>query len=337
MDDFKPEEELKPDASDRPAVRNRKPTSLNKLPLSKQHMMITVGILVLLVLVLAIGSALTSSSSEKGAKTSASARDEGKSIDLGNQSSSENVSASGVMDNAAMSNTANYRAPNPNSSTLMPDIAHSNMPATIQSVPGDDISLPVSKATLDRNASLAGSSNQSASVQGASASAVVSPARPTTSTTAHRHEQAHAVKKVPMHHASIPVKTEPAPTAAGTPTHHRNAERASPHNAGRNPTKPVGSSQPVILSQSVTGHGYTLQLSAASRADTLQSWARQQKLSGYQVVKTTRNGQPWYVLVQGNYATPAAAKQAISTLPEAAQAKSPWVKPMNQLKKEADQ
>jgi len=53
------------------------------------------------------------------------------------------------------------------------------------------------------------------------------------------------------------------------------------------------------------------------------------------VYKTTRNGQPWYVLVSGAYATPAEAKRAVAALPAEVRAVNPWVKPLSQVKKES--
>lgn len=58
MDEFKPEDELKPDTSDRRPVRSRKTSSAPKVAISRQHMMMGIGILVLLLLVIGIGSAL---------------------------------------------------------------------------------------------------------------------------------------------------------------------------------------------------------------------------------------------------------------------------------------
>lgn len=58
MDEFKPEDELKPDASDRRPSRPRKSSPAAKIPVSRQRIMMGVGILVLLLLVLGIGSAL---------------------------------------------------------------------------------------------------------------------------------------------------------------------------------------------------------------------------------------------------------------------------------------
>ena len=50
----------------------------------------------------------------------------------------------------------------------------------------------------------------------------------------------------------------------------------------------------------------------------------------YVVYQTTRNGQPWYVLVSGIYASKDEAKRAVSTLPADA-GENPWAKPIHQV------
>ena len=67
MDEFKPEDELKPDASDRRPSRPRKSSTAAKTPVSRQRIMMGVGILVLLLLVLGIGSALNGPDEKKPA------------------------------------------------------------------------------------------------------------------------------------------------------------------------------------------------------------------------------------------------------------------------------
>lgn len=79
---------------------------------------------------------------------------------------------------------------------------------------------------------------------------------------------------------------------------------------------------------------YTLQLSSASRSDTLDAFAKQHKLSNYKVYKTIRNGQTWYVLIHGNYRSVNDAKSAIATLPVEIQAKKPWVRNMKQVQQD---
>ena len=79
-----------------------------------------------------------------------------------------------------------------------------------------------------------------------------------------------------------------------------------------------------------SGH-YTLQLSSSSNYNNLNSWAKKEKLEKYVVYETTRNGQPWYVLVSGIYASKDEAKRAVATLPADVQAKNPWAKPLHQV------
>lgn len=92
MDEFKPEDELKPDASDRRPSRPRKSSPAAKIPVSRQRIMMGVGILVLLLLVLGIGSALNGPDEKKPAtagNTPAAGGGSGseKNIDLAGSSS----------------------------------------------------------------------------------------------------------------------------------------------------------------------------------------------------------------------------------------------------------
>ncbi|HDZ9722661.1 TPA: cell division protein DamX [Klebsiella pneumoniae] len=79
-----------------------------------------------------------------------------------------------------------------------------------------------------------------------------------------------------------------------------------------------------------SGH-YTLQLSSSSNYDNLNNWAKKEKLDKYVVYETSRNGQPWYVLVSGIYASKDEAKRAVTSLPADVQAKNPWAKPLHQV------
>ncbi|EKT60822.1 SPOR domain-containing protein [Providencia sneebia] len=114
--------------------------------------------------------------------------------------------------------------------------------------------------------------------------------------------------------------------------------------------KPVVNTQPVQTKQptktttasnkqsgnlmSAPASNYTLQLSSASRSDTLEAFAKQNKLTNYKVYKTIRNGQTWYVLIHGNYRSVNEAKSAIATLPAEIQAKKPWVRNMKQVQQD---
>ncbi|MGS5546715.1 SPOR domain-containing protein, partial [Enterobacter hormaechei] len=67
--------------------------------------------------------------------------------------------------------------------------------------------------------------------------------------------------------------------------------------------------------KSATTSNYTLQRSSSSNYDNLIAWAKKSYLKNYVVYQTTRNGQPWFVLVSGVYASKDEAKRALSTLP----------------------
>ncbi|WP_455426614.1 cell division protein DamX [Dryocola sp. LX212] len=79
------------------------------------------------------------------------------------------------------------------------------------------------------------------------------------------------------------------------------------------------------------GSHYTLQLSSSSNSNNLNAWAKKENLQHYMVYQTVRNGQPWYVLVSGIYASKEEAKRAVATLPADVQAKNPWAKPIHQV------
>ena len=137
--------------------------------------------------------------------------------------------------------------------------------------------------------------------------------------------------------ARTPVKTETAKPAevakpveaakpAASSTAQAPAATAAPAaSGGSKTTGNVGA-----LKSAPSSH-YTLQLSSSSNYDNLNNWAKKENVKNYVVYQTTRNGQPWYVLVSGVYATKDDAKRAVSSLPADVQAKNPWAKPVRQV------
>ena len=80
-----------------------------------------------------------------------------------------------------------------------------------------------------------------------------------------------------------------------------------------------------LLKQKSTG--WTLQLLGAREPETLLSFSRQHQLGNAAIwYKTWLKGQPYYVLIYGNYTSRDNARIAISKLPEKLQAIKPWVK-----------
>lgn len=397
MDEFKPEDELKPDPSDRRTGRSRqsserdnepqinfddvdldaddrRPTRTRKArseepeveeeyesdeddtvdeerverrprkrkkaahkPASRQYMMMGVGVLVLLLLIIGIGSALKAPSTSSS-EPSASGE---KSIDLsGNAADQANATQP-----APGATSAEQTAGNTSQDISLPPI--SSTPTQGQSpvvadgqqrveVQGDlnnaltqnpeqmnnvavNSTLPTEPATVApvRN----GSTTRQAAVSEPAErhttrperkQAVIEPKKPqaTAKTTT-------AEPKKPV----APVKrTEPAAPAATPKATITTTVAGGGKSAGN-----VGA-----LKSAPSSH-YTLQLSSSSNYDNLNGWAKKENLKNYVVYETTRNGQPWYVLVTGMYASKEDAKRAVSTLPADVQAKNPWAKPLHQV------
>ncbi|QGU85996.1 SPOR domain-containing protein [Erwinia sorbitola] len=325
MDEFKPEDELKPDTSDRRPTRPRKTSSVPKVPVSRQHMMMGIGILVLLLLVLGIGSALKSpdSDSAKQPATPAAGNTSGeKNIDLSGSSSISGQS--GQPATAENNQTANNTQPAATQNVGVPPISPTPTEAPpVQTPPNQQrIELPG-----DLNSAL---NDQQGQVDAAAQAGQGESSLPTAAATvAPGGETPRPVSNKPV--------TAPRPLAT-----HQNKPAATHTPASRKPvvkeSKPAttaSQSSSVSHSGSTTpGGNFTLQLSSASRSDTLNAWAKKQNLSNYHVYQTTRNGQPWYVLVSGSYATSGEAKRAVATLPAEVRAQNPWVKPVSQVKKE---
>ncbi|HCR57903.1 MAG TPA: cell division protein DamX, partial [Raoultella sp.] len=149
-------------------------------------------------------------------------------------------------------------------------------------------------------------------------------------------------KRVESTAAAAPVKTpavepakpaataqaKPTPAAAPAATATAAATAAPAATAAASAGKTAGD---VGSMKAAPSGNYTLQLSSSSNYNNLSSWAKKEKLDKYVVYETTRNGQPWYVLVSGIYASKDEAKRAVATLPADVQAKNPWAKPLHQV------
>jgi DamX protein len=343
MDEFKPEDELKPDASDRRPTRSRKSSSAPKakVPVSRQHMMMGIGILVLLLVVLGIGSALTGPDEKKPATNTAnngaapSAGGSEKNIDLsGSTSMSGQQNATPSAEGSAPQNTAGTSAPagNDSQSISMPSVSSTPTQAAPVDTPANQqrVTLPG-----DLNTAL---NNQQGSVDAAAQGAQGNSSLPTAPATVSGNGKAITP---PAMRSETPPRTSSngSRETHATGTTHKTPAATKPAPVKENNTRTTATrnSAPASgASKSLpSGGNYTLQLSGASKEESLNAWARKQNLSGYHVYKTTRNGEPWYVLVSGAYATPADAKRAVASLPAEVRAANPWVKPLSQVKKES--
>ncbi|HAK2174912.1 TPA: cell division protein DamX [Salmonella enterica] len=359
------EEEYESDEDDtvdeeRVERRPRKRKKAVHKPASRQYMMMGVGVLVLLLLIIGIGSALKAPSTSSS-EPSASGE---KSIDLsGNAADQANATQP-----APGATSAEQTAGNTSQDISLPPI--SSTPTQGQSpvvadgqqrveVQGDlnnaltqnpeqmnnvavNSTLPTEPATVApvRN----GSTTRQAAVSEPAErhttrperkQAVIEPKKPQTTAKTTTAEPKKPVAPVKRTEPAAPAATPKATTTTAAPTAAASAapvQTAKPAQASTTPVAGGGKSAGNVgaLKSAPSSH-YTLQLSSSSNYDNLNGWAKKENLKNYVVYETTRNGQPWYVLVTGMYASKEDAKRAVSTLPADVQAKNPWAKPLHQV------
>ncbi|ECZ8846077.1 cell division protein DamX [Salmonella enterica subsp. enterica serovar Schwarzengrund] len=359
------EEEYESDEDDtvdeeRVERRPRKRKKAAHKPASRQYMMMGVGVLVLLLLIIGIGSALKAPSTSSS-EPSASGE---KSIDLsGNAADQANATQP-----APGATSAEQTAGNTSQDISLPPI--SSTPTQGQSpvvadgqqrveVQGDlnnaltqnpeqmnnvavNSTLPTEPATVApvRN----GSTTRQAAVSEPAErhttrperkQAVIEPKKPQTTAKTTTAEPKKPVAPVKRTEPAAPAATPKATTTTAAPTATASAapvQTAKPAQASTTPVAGGGKSAGNVgaLKSAPSSH-YTLQLSSSSNYDNLSGWAKKENLKNYVVYETTRNGQPWYVLVTGMYASKEDAKRAVSTLPADVQAKNPWAKPLHQV------
>lgn len=410
MDEFKPEDDLKPDPSDRRAGRSRQTSDRNNepqinfddvdfdaderqpargrkmreeqyneagddyadqdeqterrpakrkkalagKPASRQYVMMAVGILVLLLLIFGIGSALKSPVTASNSESSAE-----RNIDLsGNNGTSQNAAVDQSSGEQTTPVAPTVKDAQSSQDVSLPPIASSPTQGQTAIAPesqqrvevqGDlnsalsqqqgqldnvvaNSTLPTEPATVAplRNGSAprqntAGNdaqSRQPATTQGRQHAVIE--AKPQSTAKAPSASSATQPKRTEMPATRTPVS---APTAAAQPK--ATASATAPSASASRAT-----AGDVNALKSAPGSHYTLQLSSSSNYNNLNSWAKKSNLKNYVVYQTTRNGQPWYVLVSGVYASQDDAKRAVSTLPADVQAKNPWTKPLRQVQAE---
>ncbi|EDH1072461.1 cell division protein DamX [Salmonella enterica subsp. diarizonae] len=411
MDEFKPEDELKPDPSDRRTGRSRqsserdnepqinfddvdldaddrRPTRVRRArseepeveeeyesdeddtvdeerverrprkrkkaahkPASRQYMMMGVGVLVLLLLIIGIGSALKapstsssepSASGEKSIDLSGNAADQANATQLAPGTTSAEQTAGNTSQDISLPpiSSTPTQGPSPvvadgqqrvevqgdlnNALTQNPE--QMNNVAVNSTLPTEPATVaPVRNGSASRQAAVSEPAERHTS-RPERKQAVIEPKKPQTTAKTTTAEPKKPVAPVKRTEPAAPAAT-PKATASAAPV-----QTAKPAQASTTPVAGGGKSAGNVgaLKSAPSSH-YTLQLSSSSNYDNLNRWAKKENLKNYVVYETTRNGQPWYVLVTGVYASKKDAKRAVSTLPADVQAKNPWAKPLHQV------
>ena len=344
----------------RPRKRKKAPAK----PASRQYVMMGVGVLVLLLLIVGVGSALKSPSSShesaSGEKSVNLSGDQSMTADQNNnaaqpvdqtagntnQQQSQDVSLPPIASNP----TQGQPASEPQGQQRVEVQGDLNNALTQQQGQLDSAvansTLPTEPATVApmRNGA---APRQTTERQTAAAprpaerkQVVIEPkpqSKPQATAKAPVETKPKRVESAPAATASKPVataQTKPAATTAPTATATAPvATTSTPAATAPAATAAAGSKTAgdVGSMKSAPSGNYTLQLSSSSNYNNLNNWAKKEKLEKYVVYETTRNGQPWYVLVSGIYASKDEAKRAVATLPADVQAKNPWAKPLHQV------
>ena len=369
-EEFESEEELMDEQPVERRPRKRKKAVAAK-PASRQYIMMGLGVLVLVLLIVGIGSALKAPSTHSTEQT-ASAE---KSIDLsGNDASNQANGAQPAPGTTSAEQTAGNTSAGQDIS--LPPVSSTptqgQAPATPEGQQRVEVQGDLNNALMQPqnqeqvNAAVVNSTLPTepatvAPVHGSNAQqqTAATETKPRQTQTAPRQERKQAViepkretkpqtvAKAPE--TKAPAQTKPAvsqpvkaPTPAATTAPKATATTTAPAATTPSATTPAAPAAKTGAAsgkttgnvgslQSASSSNYTLQLSSSSNYDNLNAWAKKSNLKNYVVYQTTRNGQPWYVLVSGIYASKDEAKRAVSTLPADVQAKNPWAKPIHQV------
>ncbi|AOM41839.1 SPOR domain-containing protein [Xenorhabdus hominickii] len=295
----KTENEFKPDTSDRRPSRSRNQSNSPKLAISRQQMMIGIGILVLLLLIIAISSALKSPTAHEKQQASSSIE---KGINLSGSSSS------------SPNNQGFEQGEQPISPNQSIPETHEISPQPIKDAPSNDVPPATEMGGYNQRIELPGDISDALNQQQSSIDNSVQ-------------------KKL------VPPPVKPAQPTVTPPVEQKKPEKISPpkiehkvREESQVHKKNVADTKVDLLK--APSNRFTLQLSSASRSDTLTAFAKNNNLVNYKVYQTKRDGKTWFILIHGNYNSISDAKNAISSLPADVQAKKPWVRKLQQVQQD---
>ncbi len=341
--------------------RPRKRKKAASKPASRQYMMMGVGILVLLLLIIGIGSALKAPSTSSSDQTASGE----KSIDLAGNATDQANGVQPAPGSTSAENTQQDVSLPPISSTptqgqtpaatdgqqrveVQGDLNNAltqpqnqqqlNNVAVNSTLPTEPATVaPVRNGNASRDTAKTQTAERPTTTRPPRQQAVIEPKKPQAIV---KTEQKPVVQQPKRTEPAAPVASSKAPAVTSTPSatpapkataSTEPAQTASPAQTTATPVAGAKSAGNVGSLKSAPSSHYTLQLSSSSNYDNLNGWAKKENLKNYVVYETTRNGQPWYVLVSGVYASKEEAKKAVSTLPADVQAKNPWAKPLRQV------
>lgn len=299
-------------------------SSSGSAPFSRKHMIMGIGILALLLLILSM--ALTTPKPEKTATD-------------GSASGSKNIDLSALSDHQVTTDTATDTSsvaaqPDQHTDTLpsVPQPRDLSPPAIasvpIQNTPQENTTAGKTRLTLQGNLNNALTEQQDQPAPLPTEPATLAPSASHNQHTA--STQTSRVRQESGLHQVVVPKSKTVPPARSHADHTANNKTLTHNQKAKAASNPVSEGKvlsPNILKSAPATH-YTLQLNSSSNRNNLDTWAKKSHVTNYTIYQTSRNNQPWYVLVSGLYPSKEAAKQAKIALPASVQAQKPWIKPL---------
>lgn len=307
---------MRPDAEDRAPRRERsKPSrSGGGFSVSRQHVKLGIGIVVLLLLIYLISSALKSPAPQNSGP---------REVDLGSGTSSQQAQPPVDSGAAGTQSSSQPVMPPPiaGTPTQTPPAPEAPNQQRLE-IPGeitDALSAQQEQLNRLKETEMAGSgsASQTSGAESQSTQATHTPPPPVKATEPVQGSQTKTKPVEPQPTKTTPKATESpakAPVAKGSST--------------------PGSASALT---SIPANRVTLQVSSASRSDTLVAFAKKNGMTDYWVYQTQRNGKPWFILITGNYASASEARSALSTMSKDVQANKPWVRSMQQVHQDLKQ
>ncbi|SUB81093.1 Uncharacterized protein conserved in bacteria [Pragia fontium] len=314
-------DEIRPDISDRAPRRER--SKPQKSPMvSRQHIKIGLGVLVLLLLIFLISSALKSPAPQDTGP---------REVNLGNTSDNTSQPATQTSGQQTEGVVAPGTAPTqpvspppvsgtPTQSQPLPETPNQQR----VEIPGeitDALSAQQEQLNRLKETEMPGSAPASTTTSKPDNEPVKAPA------------QATQPASTASPNASNQVNQAPHKTSTSSATSTPKANESSTVSTAKGSTTPGTTA---ALS-AIPGSRVTLQVSSASRSDTLLAFAKKNGMKDYWVYSTRRNDKPWFVLVTGSYASAAEARAALSGMSNEVQANKPWVRSMQQVHQDLKQ
>ena len=162
--------------------------------------------------------------------------------------------------------------------------------------------------------------------------------KPTKQTTLNVAESPAKVEK-PAPKVSVRLRSDAdaskAPTESGESVAKAPAPTPKAKPQPSPPTKPQNPQQPYTLAHLLrhSPDGYVLQLFGVRDHDATAKYLKKHNLeSNSAVVASMHDGEPWYVVIHGSYATREAASNAAKSLSKQLESLKPWPRPVASLK-----